>query len=75
MEGELMSLIHTPDLKPLGDGDPTWTPRPWKMDPEFTYPTDPAYDNPCRGIMIGVVLGSVFWILVYILVQYFRGMG
>ena len=69
-----MNLIHTPDLKPLTEGDPILSPRLWKMG-EVTDPTDPAYDNPCRGIMIGVVLSSVFWIAVYILVLYFRGMG
>ena len=68
-----MTRIHTPDLKPLTEGDAILSPLLCKMDKDAD--TDPAYDNPCKGVMIGVLASSVFWAFVYVLVLYFRGMG
>jgi hypothetical protein len=67
-----MSQFHLSNLSPLTDDDAVVGLMPSKMKEAME---DPAYDNPCRGIMIAVLASSVFWILVYILVQYFRGMG
>ena len=76
-----MSNIHLRDLPPLEDGIEMLAPMLNKIDPdvkalkdEWEWEDD-AYSTPCRGIILGFLLGSVCWIAFYVLMLYFTGMS
>ena len=75
-----MSNIHLRDLPPLEDGIEIKAPMLHKMDPDVKALKDEyywvdEYSCPARGIILGMILGSAFWVTFYILVVYFRGMA
>ena len=74
-----MSNIHLRDLPPLEDGVELLAPMLNKIDPDVKALKDEwEWEDgacPARGIVLGMILGSAFWITFYILVVYFRGMS
>ena len=74
-----MSSPHLRDLKPLEDGVELLAPMLNKIDPDVKALKDEwEWEDgacPARGIILGMILGSAFWITFYILVVYFRGMS